>query len=76
MASKKAQIRMFVEECETHSSRMHNASIEGHRLAAMALLRREPEAALSSRVFAGDIEEVSRLLEKSARLLRDYADTL
>lgn len=63
-------IRNLALECETRASWLRNCSVESNRVAAMALMRKQAEAAAGCRVFANGLEEAAELLDRASDELR------
>ena len=68
---KKAErIKALAMDCETKASWLRNCSVESNRMAAMAIMRRQIEAASGCRAFANDLEHAAELLDQASTALR------
>lgn len=63
-------IRNLAMDCETKASWARNCSMESNRMAAMAIMRKQIEAANGCRMFANEMEAVADLLDRASDELR------
>ena len=63
-------IRNLAMDCETRASWARNCATESNRMAAMAIMRKQIEAANGCRMFANEMEAVADLLDRASDEMR------